>query len=109
MFVICLRPFRKDRPLGIFVSKSCLNYFHIGPEDAVTMVTFQRSGAASKDTYLKYLGEIPDLIQITFCFRLYLSQARDEIMVLSYAHPENDNELYFGEYWLDFNKVIYTT
>ncbi|XP_042875225.1 uncharacterized protein LOC122255321 [Penaeus japonicus] len=66
------------------------------PEDAVTMVTFQRSGAASADTYLKYLGEIPDLVQITLCFRLYLTQARDEIMVLSYAHPQNDNELYIG-------------
>ncbi|XP_047502382.1 uncharacterized protein LOC125047881 [Penaeus chinensis] len=66
-----------------------------GPDD-VTMATFQRSGAASKDTYLKYLSEIPDLVQLTLCFRLYLFQARDEIMVLSYAHPENDNELYFG-------------
>ncbi|XP_069975270.1 uncharacterized protein [Penaeus vannamei] len=60
------------------------------------MATFQRSGVASTDTYLKYLGEIPDLEQLTFCFRLYLTQARDEIMVLSYAHPEHDDELYIG-------------
>ncbi|XP_037800338.1 neuronal pentraxin-1-like [Penaeus monodon] len=68
--------------------------------------TIRRSGAASTDTYLKYLGEIPELAQLTFCFRLYLTQARDEIMVLSYAHPEDDDELYIGFHYRNKKLVM---
>ncbi|XP_045616941.2 uncharacterized protein [Procambarus clarkii] len=60
------------------------------------MLTFQGDGPASINTHLKYLGEVPDLRQLTICFRMHLLQARQEIVVISYAKENYDNELYVG-------------
>ncbi|KAK8397292.1 hypothetical protein O3P69_004770 [Scylla paramamosain] len=59
-------------------------------------VLFQEDGIPSTSTYLRYLGTLPHLYQLTVCFRLHLLQARQEILIISYAHENYDNELYLG-------------
>ncbi|XP_063600331.1 uncharacterized protein LOC134776511 [Penaeus indicus] len=59
----------------------------------VTGVKFQQEGVPRKDTLLRYLGDFPGVTAITICFRLNLRQYRDIDIVLSYAVPEEPNEL----------------
>ena len=60
-------------------------------------MVLQEDGIPSTSTYLRYLYTLPHLEHLTVCFRLHLLQARQEILVLSYAHQNYDNELYIGK------------
>ncbi|XP_053647998.2 uncharacterized protein [Cherax quadricarinatus] len=82
--------------LGAVLHASALTQQPTGGEWRAGMVTYQRDGPASISTYLRYLGEIPELGQLTICFRIFLLQARNEIVVISYAKENHDNELYIG-------------
>lgn len=62
----------------------------------MTGVKFQQDGVPRKDTLLRYLGDFPGMTAITICFRLNLRQYRDTDIVVSYAVPEEPNELVIG-------------
>lgn len=62
-----------------------------------TEVTFQEDGRPTTTTYLRLLQELSSLDRLSVCLRMYLLQARQEVLIISYAKTSYDNELYVGE------------
>lgn len=60
------------------------------------MVQFQPDGVARQDTLLRYRGKVPDLGNITVCFRFRVRQLRELSSIFSYAVVDEPNELLIG-------------
>lgn len=63
-----------------------------------TAVTFQEDGRPITTTYLRLLHPLSQssLSRLSVCFRIHLLQARQEVLIISYAKQSHDNELYVG-------------
>ena len=66
-------------------------------------VHFQTDGFMSNSTYIKYLGTLPELQQLTFCFRMFVEMTRNSPTIFSYAttatHESrvSDDEILFSK------------
>lgn len=61
------------------------------------VVSFQVSGQASEESSLIWKGNVPEMKEFSFCFRVRILQVRDYDVLVSYSVPDFDNEIFIGK------------
>lgn len=59
-------------------------------------MVFQHDGKPATDSFLKFTGDIPTMPVVSVCLKVQLIQFREQNVIISYATPQEDNELTLG-------------
>ena len=60
----------------------------------------QPDGVPRNDSYIEYIGTLPELTNLTLCFRMFIEHIRSWIPIISYATQNSDNEFLIGKCYL---------